>query len=196
VTIASGSPESAGGAAAMLGAWPGAPAGLAPAGAFGWALATMTPGEARDSYSMDAGVTLWTACTAAVTAEISTLGVLLVSGGVTSSGVNVMGIADRQGDLIEVTGSMTTALGSAGFAEGDLPAPCSVVQGATYYLGLLCNFSVSGPGAAGRAGPIVPPVPGGEEVVPAVILTGQTSLVSFTPGSGNAFSGYLFGYGR
>ncbi len=180
---------------AGLAGWAGPGAGLDLMTALSWPIATMQPGEARDSYSSGAGVMIACAATALESVKVNALGCLVTTGGVTGSGVNGLMLAGLGGNPLGVTGSMTSAFGSTGYAIGNLTAPVEVEQGQTCYLCLLAHFSGSDPGIAGRAGPALP-VTGVWNVRPALIFTGVSALQQFDPAAGSAFPGCYFLFGQ
>jgi hypothetical protein len=62
------------------------------------------------------------------------------------TGVDALALFSESGTLLAVTGDMTTAFGTAGFAEGTIANPGSItsyniVEGTNYYLAFLMDFT-------------------------------------------------------
>ncbi|HEX7963141.1 MAG TPA: hypothetical protein VF466_00975, partial [Candidatus Saccharimonadales bacterium] len=115
---------------------------------------------------------------------ISSLGLWVITAGVTSSGVNGMALYSADGQtLIDQTGDMTAAFGGTGFISGNLSSSHTLADSTNYYLAVLTHFSGTIPriGSSATFAGNIPAINGN---IPSLFLTSQASFPSsFTPGS-------------
>lgn len=117
---------------------------------------------------------------------ISKLSVIVGTAGVTSSGTNQLGLFSASGTLLTVTGDMTTAFSSTGWAEGTLGASQTPSVDTNYYIGTLTHFSGTVP--AFEVFNLVNAPPAINGVYPTQTLTSVANLATFTPGAGQVTS--------
>lgn len=127
---------------------------------------------------------------------VTNLGVLMHSAGVTTSGVNAMGLYDASGVLIDNTGDMTSLLaGSApNYIEAAIGTPRTLSDNTNYYFCLLTHFSGTVPKVAGSLVMSVN-IPSIKGNVPTIAISTQTNLpASFNPATAAKNNGvYLLG---
>lgn len=110
---------------------------------------------------------------------ISNLGVWLGTAGSGPTGVSSMALFSEAGAQLAVTGDMTTALSSSGnngtYVEAAVGTPYTAVDGASYYIGILCQMS-SNPLIAGTfsgSGLHIPTIKGHRA---AIVVGSQSSM--------------------
>jgi hypothetical protein len=121
---------------------------------------------------------------------ITNLGLWLATAGATASGSNSMALFDESGMRLGVTGDMTTALTSTAnngtHVEAPLLGAVTTVDGAAYYVGLLCHMG-SNPQIAGvlfGGGVPIPAIKGHRS---GLVVTGQATMpASFNPAAAAA----------
>jgi hypothetical protein len=125
------------------------------------------------------------------TVSITTLAVVLQQGGTTSSGVNGLAAYTEAGVLIDQTGDMSVAFGSAGYKEAAVSGGSIALTANTrYYLGVLTHFSGGNPNAFGWLFGNGTNYPVINTHRPSVFLTAQATFpASFDPSTANVNTG-------
>jgi hypothetical protein len=134
-------------------------------------------------------------CTATEAAVITKLGALLSAAGVTpGAGVNRLALFTEAGVQAAVTGDMTTAFESTGFAEGTI-TPYTLTEGANYYLMILTSFTGTVPSVAGPSLSVTMPALNGH-YLNGSLASQATVPASITPSGFIGYGAGLCMYGR
>jgi len=148
-------------------------------------------GSMTTFFALNAGVLVLVLVRATRDATLTTMGIGLQSGGITSTGNNTLAIYSESGTRLGETVDLSATLTSAGYQEGALSASVAVTAGDFLYLGALTHYATA-PNVIGFSydGVAYPDV---NTHRPSIFYTGQASFpASLTIASGNANTGGYF----
>jgi hypothetical protein len=175
----------------------GSAGGLSIAG-LGYAIATIPLTQVNVSnVSLTANQIQCFLATATISKTITVLGTWLKTGGVTpGANVNAMAIYPASGGAyLGITGSMATAMESAGTCEGTLGSGVAITAGTNYYLAILPDFTGTVPVTVGFTSYGWSAAISG--LYPNLYKTAITSMPgSFTPSSYSSGGTIAWLYGR